>query len=66
MRPMIKRQNDLQRAHAIGECTSCGAELYPSSRCWRLSGHVLCESCAAAWLLSELAPFCMSGEEIRQ
>lgn len=65
MKPMIKHQNDRERVPAAGECTHCGAELYPGSRCWQLSGHILCEDCAAAWLLSELAPFRVSWEEMR-
>lgn len=66
MRAIRKRQNDLQRVPPVGQCTRCGAELYPTGCCWRLRGQILCESCAVAWIREELAPYRVTWEEMEE
>lgn len=66
MRPVFKRQNDLQRVHPAGQCTRCGEELYPACYCWRIGGAVLCEACAVEWIREELIPFRMRYEEVER
>ena len=66
MRPIFKRQNDLQRVPPAGQCTRCGEELYPAGYCWRLGGQVLCEDCAVKWIREELAPFRVKLEEVER
>lgn len=66
MKPIIKRQNDLQRVRPVGECARCAEELYPGSCCWRIGGQTLCKKCTVEWVLEELAPFRAYCEEVER
>lgn len=66
MRTIHKRYPDPQRAFPAAECFRCGGELYHGDMCWRLSGRVLCEQCAASWLLEELSACRIRLKEVRQ
>lgn len=44
-----------RRSAPLLRCRRCGGELYAGEAAWRFVGVVLCEDCAAPWLLEELA-----------
>lgn len=66
MRIIPKRHRDPQRRVPAGECALCGGDLYPGQHVWKLWGRLLCEDCAARWVLEELAACRIRLGEVEQ